>query len=138
MAELKTKVTDQNVEDFLNGITDDKRREDSFAILKLMKETTGDEPKMWGSSIVGFGDYHYKYQSGREGDWFIVGFSPRKQNLSLYIMPGVEAYREELKKLGKYKAGKSCLYINKVEDIDLNTMKKIIKTAVGRKVESKK
>lgn len=130
MAELKTKPNDQNVEEFLNSLTDAKKRQDSFTILEIMKQVTQAEPKMWGSNIIGFGAYHYKYASGREGDWFLAGFSPRKQNLTLYIMSGFEQYDELLKKLGKYKTGKSCLYINKIEDIDLPTLKKLIQQSV--------
>ncbi len=92
MAELKTKVNDQSVEKFLRSLKDEQTREDCFTIMAMMKEVTGAEPKMWGSSIVGFGSYHYKYESGREGDWFLTGFSPRKQNLTLYIMPGFAQY----------------------------------------------
>ena len=130
MAELKTKRNDQSVEDFLNSVEDKKKREDSFTILKLMKEVTGTEPHMWGGSIVGFGSYHYKYESGREGDWFLTGFSPRKQNLTLYIMSGFRRYDELMKKLGKYKTGKSCLYIKKLEDIDINILKELVAQSV--------
>lgn len=130
MAEIKTKQTDQSVEAFLNGIKVDKKRQDSFAILELMKQVTGKEPKMWGDSIVGFGNYHYKYASGREGDWFLVGFSPRKQNLALYIMSGFTDYDDLLNKLGKYKTGKACLYINKLEDIDLQTLEVLVRLSV--------
>lgn len=118
MAEPKTKRTDASVEEFLNGIENEKKRTDSFAILELMKEVTGEEPQMWGTSIVGFGSYHYKYASGREGDWMLVGFSPRKQSLTLYIMPGFENYDELLGNLSKHKTSKSCLYINKLADVD--------------------
>ena len=130
MAELKTKPNDQNVERFLNGITDEKKRQDCFTILELMKQITQTEPKMWGSSMVGFGSYHYKYESGREGDAFLTGFSPRKQNLTLYIMAGFDQYEELLKTLGKHKTGKSCLYIKRIEDIDLSTLKKLIEQSV--------
>jgi len=130
MAELKTKPNDQNVERFLNGITDEKKRQDCFTILELMKQITQTEPKMWGSSMVGFGSYHYKYESGREGDSFLTGFSPRKQNLTLYIMAGFDQYEELLKTLGKHKTGKSCLYIKRIEDIDLSTLKKLIEQSV--------
>ncbi len=126
MAELKTKKNDGSVEDFLNSVENDKRREDGFAILQMMKEQTGVEPKMWGGSIIGFGDYHYKYESGREGDWFRVGFSPRKQSMSLYIMAGFRRYEELMQQLGKYKTGKGCLYIKKLEDIDQEVLKKLI------------
>lgn len=122
MAELKTKKNDQSVEKFLNTVTDPDKREDCFEIMKLMQEVTQEEPKMWGDSIVGFGDYHYKYKSGREGDWFLIGFSPRKRNLTLYIMSGFTRYEEILGKLGKHKTGKSCLYINKLSDVNKETL----------------
>jgi len=131
MAELKTKPNDQSVEAFLNSIDDEKKREDSFKILTLMKEITKDEPKMWGDSIIGFGSYHYEYASGREGDWFLTGFSPRKQNLTLYLMSGFEEYDNLLKNLGKYKTGKACLYIKKIEDVDLQTLTELVKQSVA-------
>jgi len=127
MAELKTKQTEQSVEKFLNSIADKKKREDCFTVLEMMKQITKMDPKMWGPSIVGFGTYHYKYESGHEGDMCMIGFSPRKQNLTLYILPGFGKYKELMKKLGKYKTGKSCLYINKLEDVDIATLKKLIK-----------
>jgi hypothetical protein len=130
VAELKTKQNDQSVEVFLNGIEGEKKRQDSFVILDLMKQVTGKEPKMWGDSIVGFGNYHYKYATGREGDMPLVGFSPRKQNLTLYIMSGFDEYNELLRKLGKYKTGKSCLYINKLEDVDLQTLRELVRLSV--------
>ncbi|MDQ3749455.1 MAG: DUF1801 domain-containing protein, partial [Acidobacteriota bacterium] len=105
MAQLKTKQNDQSVEDFLNEITDEKKRQDSFTILELMKKATGRKPKMWGANIVGFGSYNYKYESGREGEWFLAGFAPRKGNLTLYIMSGFSKYAELLAKLGKHKTG---------------------------------
>jgi hypothetical protein len=126
MAEIKTKQNDSCVTDFLNSVSDEKKRQDSFTILELMQEVTGAQPKMWGDSIVGFGTYHYKYASGREGDWFLVGFSPRKQNLTLYIMSGLDQSENLLQDLGKYKTGKSCLYINRVADIDLQTLQKLV------------
>jgi hypothetical protein len=140
MAELKTKRNDRSVEAFLNGIADEQKRRDAFAILKLMKKITKAEPQMWGASIVGFGNYHYKYASGREGDWPITGFSPRKQNLTLYIMPGFVRYDELMKKLGKYKTGKSCLYIKTLDDVDLPTLRTLIKESVQymRKIANKK
>lgn len=130
MAELKTKPNEQSVEAFLNDVEDEKKRQDCFTILEMMKQITKAEPKMWGSSIVGFGSYHYKYKSGREGDWFVAGFSPRKQNLTLYIMAGVNKYDELLSKLGKFTTGKGCLYIKKLEDVDLPTLKELIKQSV--------
>lgn len=131
MVELKTKKNDASVEDFLNGIPDEKKRQDSFAILALMKEVTQAEPKMWGDSIVGFGHYHYKYATGREGDWFLAGFSPRKQNLTLYIMAGFADYEALLGKLGKYKTGKSCLYINNLQDVNMGTLKELVQQSVA-------
>jgi hypothetical protein len=130
LTEPKTKPTKKSVYEFLKKVDNADRREDSFRILDLMKEITQEEPVMWGDSIVGFGSYRYKYASGREGDWPIVGFSPRKQNFSLYIMPGFDNYDDILKKLGKYKSGKSCLYINKLKDVDLNSLKELITESV--------
>ncbi len=130
MAELKTKKTDQNVEAFLNSVTDPSRRADSFEVLKLLKEVTKEEPRMWGTSIVGFGDYHYKYKSGREGDWFLIGFSPRKQYLTLYIMSGFDKYEEILSELGKYKTGKSCLYLKRLSDVNTETLIKLASESV--------
>jgi len=130
MAELKTKATRASVDQFLKGIKDEKKREDCYQILGIMKKATKAEPKMWGTSIVGFGDYHYKYESGRENDWFMAGFSPRVQNLTLYMMGGFD--HELLKKLGKYKTGKGCLYIGKVEDVDLKVLKELIATSVQK------
>ena len=130
MAELKTKKNDNSVTGFLESVEEEKKREDCQAILKLMHEVTGDEPTMWGDSIVGFGSYDYKYASGREGTWFQTGFSPRKQNLTLYIMSGFDRYDELLGKLGKYKTGKSCLYIKKLEDVDLDVLEELVKESV--------
>ncbi|MHA1946896.1 MAG: DUF1801 domain-containing protein [Candidatus Hodarchaeales archaeon] len=130
MAELKTKKNDQRVEKFLNTVTDPSKREDCFEIMKLMQEVTQEEPKMWGDSIVGFGDYHYKYKSGREGDWFLIGFSPRKRNLTLYIMSGFTRYDEILEKLGKHKTGKSCLYINKLSDVNKESLTQLATESV--------
>ncbi len=130
MAELKTKQTKQSVAAFLNSIADPQKRQDCCTVLELMQEATGASPKMWGSSIVGFGIYHYQYESGREGDWFLTGFSPRSQNLTLYIMPGFTQYPSLMKKLGKHKIGKSCLYIKKLEDIDIAVLKELIKQSV--------
>jgi len=130
MAELKTNPNDQSVEGFLNKVPDEKKRQDSFAILELMKQVTGDEPIMWGDSIVGFGTYKYKYASGREGEWPITGFSPRKQNLTLYIMSGFDEYDDLLTQLGKHSTGKSCLYIKKMEDIDQDVLRELISKSV--------
>lgn len=127
MAELKTQKNDGDVTNFLNSVEHDKRRADSFKVLALMSEVTGEEPKMWGDSIIGFGSYHYTYASGREGDWFLAGFSPRKQSLTLYIMSGFDEYDGLMAKLGKFKTGKSCLYINKLEDVDQAVLKELVK-----------
>jgi hypothetical protein len=129
-AELKTKVNEASVEDFLNTISDEQIRADCLEIAKLMQQVTKAEPKMWGSSIVGFGSYHYKGASGREGDWMLVGFSPRKQNLTLYIMAGFDRYDELMKKLGKFSTGKSCLYIKKLADVDKKVLKELVSESV--------
>jgi len=131
MSNLKTALNDGSVEDFLNSVEDEKKREDSNNILNLMQDITGEEPKMWGDSIVGFGSYHYKYASGREGDWFQTGFSPRKQNMTLYIMAGFDRYEELLAKLGKYKTGKSCLYVKKLEDVDQDVLRELVTQSVA-------
>ena len=128
--ELKTKLNDASVEDFINAVEDETIRADCFEIAKLMKQVTKAEPKMWGSSIVGFGSYHYKGASGREGDWMLVGFSPRKQNLTLYIMAGFDDYPELLKKLGKFSTGKSCLYIKKLADVDKKVLKELVSESI--------
>jgi hypothetical protein len=135
MAELKTKQTEESVEQFLNAILDDKKRKDCFVILELMKEVTGFEPKMWGSSMVGFGSYHYKYKSGHEGDAMLTGFSPRKQNLTIYITSGFDHFPELMEKLGKYKTSVSCLYIKQVEDIDLLMLRELVKQSVQHMIE---
>ena len=127
MAELKTKRNKGDVEAFLNSVPDEKKRQDSFMVMELMKQVTGKEPEMWGDSIVGFGSYHYIYASGREGNWFLTGFSPRKQNLTLYIMSGFDEYDQLLNKLGKHSTGKSCLYIKKIEDVDVSVLKELVK-----------
>lgn len=127
MAELKTQPNEKDVIEYLNSIENEKKRQDSLAIMALMQRVTGEKPVMWGDSIIGFGSYHYKYASGREGDWFLTGFAPRKQNLTLYIMSGFELYDELLGKLGKYKTGKSCLYINKLEDVDQDVLLELVK-----------
>ncbi len=130
MAELKTKPTEASVKEFLNQIADKERREDCFAVAKIMEEITGEKPKMWGPSIVGFGNYHYKYASGREGDWPLTGFSPRKKDLTLYIMMGFEKHPELMEQLGKHSVSKSCLYIKRLSDIHLPALKKLIKASV--------
>lgn len=136
MAELKTQPNEQNVEDFLNTVENVTKRQDSFTILELMKKETGEEPIMWGDSIVGFGTYKYKYASGREGEWLVTGFSPRKQNLTLYIMSGFDEYDNLLKKLGKHSTGKSCLYIKKLEDVDQDVLRELVSKSVEHMKET--
>lgn len=127
MAEPKTKKNDASVLDFINSVEDQVKRDDSLKLLEIFKECTGEAPVMWGTSIVGFGEYHYKSdRSSQEGDWMMTGFSPRKQNLTLYIMPGFERYKNELAKLGKHKTSISCLYIKRLADVDENILKNII------------
>ena len=126
MAELKTQKTDASVEAFLNSVADEGRKRDSFAVLDLMKQVSRAEPKMWGTAIVGFGQYHYKYESGRENDWFPIGFSPRKSNLTLYLTGGLESQADLLAKLGKHKAGKGCIYINKLADVDQSVLRQML------------
>jgi hypothetical protein len=130
MAELKTKPSDANVDAFLQSIPDERKRQDSYVLLQLLQEVTGETPRLWGDSIIGFGDYHYVYASGREGDWFVTGFSPRKQNLTLYVMGGFEPHAELLAKLGKYKTGKGCLYINKLQDVDQTVLRSLMTASV--------
>jgi hypothetical protein len=127
MSTLKTTVNDASVKDFINAVPDEIKQQDSFVLLELFSKITGEEPKMWGSSIIGFGQYHYKSErSKQEGDWPLVGFSPRKQNLTLYIMPGFADYAGLLDKLGKHKTSVGCLYINKLADVDLAVLEKLI------------
>lgn len=126
MAELKTKLNDSDPYKFLESIEMDKRREDAIAVTQLMEELTGEKPKMWGKSIIGFGSYHYKYKSGHEGDWMKIGLSPHKTSLTLYLNYGFEKYEDLMKELGKFKTGKACLYIKKLEDVDNETLKKLI------------
>ena len=127
MAEPKTKATDKNPKDFLNTIEPEQKRKDGFTVLELFQKVTREEPVMWGDSMIGFGKYHYKSErSSQEGDWFLVGFSPRKQNLTLYIMHGNKDNEEMLKKLGKYKMGGGCLYINKLSDVDQKILATLI------------
>lgn len=125
---IKTRVNDASVEDFIDKVEDDTKRQDSFKLLEIYTRLTGEPPRMWGSSIIGFGQYHYKSErSKQEGDWPLAGFSPRKQNLTLYVMPGLVDYGDLLKALGKHKTSKACLYINKLTDVDMNVLEKIVK-----------
>jgi hypothetical protein len=131
MAELKTKPTQASVDSFVESIADPKRRQDCLAVVELMKKATGSEPKMWGTSIVGFGDFHYRYESGREGDFFVMGFSPRKDALTLYLCAGIEPFREILQRLGKHKEGKGCLYIKSLDDVDTTALAALLKKAAA-------
>jgi hypothetical protein len=127
MAELKTKKTNASVTDFIASVENETRRKDAKKLLTLMKKATGMRPKMWGSSIVGFGEYHYTSErSAQEGDWPLTGFSPRKSSLTIYVMPGFKKYETLLKKLGKHKVSVGCLYINKLDDVDTGILQKII------------
>jgi uncharacterized protein DUF1801 len=131
MAEPKTRPTAESVEKFVNGIADEQRRKDCFRVLEIMKAATRVEPAMWGTSIVGFGRYNYKYETGTKGEWFLVGFSPRKQDLTLYLMSGLDRYKDLLTKLGKHKMGRACLYIKKLDDVDLPTLKQLIEKSLA-------
>lgn len=130
MAELKTKKTNASVKAFIDAVENETRRKDARAIAKLMREVTGKRAKLWGSSIIGYGSYKYEYDSGQSGEWPLVGFSPRKANLVLYIMPGFSGSAPLMKKLGKHKTGKSCLYINKLEDVDMDVLRELVEGAV--------
>jgi hypothetical protein len=133
-AEIKTKPTAASVEDFINNIKDEQKRKDSFVLLEMMKKATGEEPILWSSSVIGFGNKRYKSAAtGREVDWLRIGFSPRKANLSLYISMSIKEHAAALKKLGKHKTGVGCLYINKLEDIDIKILKKMIDASLNRK-----
>lgn len=127
MAELKTQKNNASVLAFINSVDDDTKRQDSLELLKIFEECTGEQPAMWGPSIVGYGTYHYKSErSSQEGDWMRAGFSPRKQNLTLYIINGLDKYQDELTRLGKHTTSKSCLYIKRLSDVDINVLKHII------------
>ena len=132
MSEPKTRPTNEDVAEFLDGILHERKREDSRTAVALLTDVTGLEPKMWGEGIVGFGEYHYKYKSGREGDWFRVGFAPRKRSLSFYIMPGLEGFEDILEDLGKHRTGKSCLYVNKLDDIDLDVLRELVEASLEK------
>lgn len=130
MAELKTQKNAESVDAFIESINDETKRADSHTLVRLMKKITKEPPAMWGTSIIGFGSYDYKYESGREGTWFQVGFSPRKQQLTLYIMDGFSEYEKLLGELGKHSTGKSCLYIKKLEDIDMEVLDRLVRESV--------
>ena len=131
-AELKTKQTDQSVDEFLNSIADERQRADSFKLLKIFEKATGEKPKMWGAAIIGFGHRLLKYDSGRELDWMITGFSPRKANLTLYILGDAAKQAEKLEQLGKHKTGKGCLYIKELSDVDESILTQMIEACVAR------
>jgi len=126
MAELKTKPTQDSVDEFIDGIMDDTRRDDCRTILRMMRDLTGEEPSMWGAGIVGFGTYQYRYESGKGAVWFRIGFSPRNKDLTLYIMPGVERYPALLKQIGRHRTGRSCLYLRHLADIDQGVLRQMM------------
>jgi len=130
MSQLKTRQNNSSVAAFIAGIEDRDKQKDCRVVMSLMREATGRRARMWGNSIVGFGSYHYRYKSGREGDWFVTGFSPRKQNLTIYIMPGFSKYDHVMKKLGKHKVAKSCLYIKSLADVDIKVLTQLIAQSV--------
>lgn len=131
MSTLKTQRTNASVADYLAGVTPDHRRRDATTVLEMMRRLTGEEPKMWGSSLVGFGSYRYRYKSGKEGEWFLTGLSPRKQALTIYIMPGFSEFDRLMQRLGKFTTGRSCLYIKKLEDIDTGVLETLIERSVA-------
>lgn len=131
MSQRKTTQNEADVDAFLDAVENPRRRADARQLLDLMRAVTGEPPKMWGTSIVGFGKYHYRYASGREGDSLMVGFSPRKQNLAIYIMPGFSDFGELLGRLGKFRTGKSCLYVNKLDDVDLEALEELVRESVA-------
>lgn len=130
MADLKTQANDRSVQAFLAGVADVRRREDCLTLVQMMQDVTGAPARMWGDTIVGFGSYHYTYASGRTGDWPLIAFSPRKANLTLYIMAGFEAYETLLSQLGKHKTGKSCLYVKTLRDLDMDILKQLMTLSV--------
>lgn len=137
MAELKTRPEKSSVAEFLASIADENRRRDCEAIAELMQEVTGAAPVMWGDSIVGFGRYHYRYDSGREGDWMLVGFSPRKKDITLYLMAGFERFPDLMQRLGKHKTGKSCLYVKKLDDVDRSVLRELVQSSVRAMAEQR-
>lgn len=130
MASLKSQPYERNIPQFLATVADEQKREDCFTLLDLMKKATGEPPQYWHNNMVGFGQYHYRYASGHEGNWFLTGFSPRKKNLTIYIMSGFEHYQELMERLGTYKTGTSCLYVNRLNDIDLKVLETVVKKSV--------
>ena len=134
-AKNKTIENETSVQDFLNSVKDEQKREDSFKILDMMQEISGYEPKMWGTSIIGFGSFHYKYDSGREGDMCRIGFSPRAQSLTLYMITGYSESSDDLARLGKHKTGKSCLYIKRLSDVDEDVLRDMIQKDLDKMAE---
>jgi hypothetical protein len=135
MSELKTKKNEASVIDFINQVEDEQKRADSFKLIEIMERLAGAPAKMWGGSIIGFGEYHYKYKSGREGDWMLVGFSPRKANISIYTMCDVESNKDLLDQLGKYKNGKSCIYVKQLSDINQDILEQLIVESIEQTKE---
>ena len=131
MTQLKTQRNDASVEEYLNSLDDSRKRDDCFVLLRMMRELTGEGPAMWGESIIGFGSYKYRYNSGHSGEWFITGFAPRKRDLTVYIMPGFDRYQDLMGRLGKHKTGVSCLYLNRLQTIDLPTLRELISRSVA-------
>lgn len=131
MAEIKTKATNVSVKKFIDSVDDEQKRKDSYVLVDMMKKITGEEPKMWGPSIIGFGKYRYKYESGHGGEMCIAGFSPRKAAFSIYLLPGNDRPPELMKKLGMYKMGKACLYVKRLSDVDLKVLEELIKISVN-------
>ena len=130
MSDLKTRANQASVDELLESVTDEARRQDCLRVLEIMKSATGEEPRIWGSSIAGFGTYHYRYESAREGDWFLTGFSPRKNNLTLYIMAGFDRYEDLMARLGRHTTGKSCLYVKRLADIDMAVLRELVAESV--------
>lgn len=131
MAEAKTRKTDESVDDFIAGIADEGQRTDAREVMAMMEEISGEPPAMWGPSMVGFGSYRYRYASGREGEWFVTGFAPRKSALTLYVMAGFEGEPELMERLGKYKTGKSCLYVKRLDDVDRDVLRELVTRSVA-------
>jgi hypothetical protein len=127
---MKTRPTEQSVESFLNAVPDATRRRDCLTVLEIMRRVTGEQPRMWGPGMVGFGSYHYRYESGREGDWFLAGFSPRKNDLTIYIVAGFDRFEALMDRLGKYRIGKSCLYVKRLDDVDLGVLEELVSVSV--------
>lgn len=137
MSEPKTKPTDEDAIAFLERVPEEQRRLDCLAVTEMMRDATGVEPTMWGAAIVGFGKYRYRYESGREGEWPVIGFSPRKNDLTLYVMPGFERFGDLMSRLGKHKTGKSCLYIKRLADLDLEVLRELIRLSVSEMAEKR-